>query len=294
MRDLLIPYAVGEGETSVFPDQAFSGGNYHCPECKGAVGVRTPANRRAHFFHLPPHGICKLEPSGARGEGELHAFAKHCLYAWLDRWLTGELEIPPVVEGKCAMHGKKFTVSIPRPRPYKLLMEHTTPEGRRLDLAMLNSDGRITIGFEVRASNSVTADKVATLPARWLELGAASIVKAYKKLLSGQQPPAISLLRWAEYDQPSCCKVPRATLSSTWTGAEFRSYASPPEPYIPPPIREAPGDAQLMAAAGRAIGSGLTPQSFADSYGAETGQPPRDILSRLRAYGVAKSGWSWS
>lgn len=294
MRDLLIPYALGEGGKPVFPDQAFSRGDYRCPECKHAIGVRTPVNKRAHFFHLPPYGTCNLDQSGAKGEGQLHALAKHCLFAWLDRWLSGELETAPNAEGRCSKHGQTFTVNIPRPKPYQLLLEHQTPEGRRLDLALLNSDKRITMGFEIRATHNVTAEKAAALPARWLELSASSITKAYQKILAGEQPPAISLLRWAEYDQPACCKAPRENFSRAWKPAEAPYHFVASEPYIPPPVQQVTGDAELMAAAGSAIGSGQTPQSFATSYAMLTGQQPRQVLSRLLAYGVARSNWTWS
>lgn len=311
MRELLIPYAhSGAEKAPIFPEQAFSGGDYTCPECDGRVGLRIPQEKRTHFYHLPPYQTCALNPElGGGGEGQLHAQAKHMLFAWLHRWLSGQIAVAPRMVGKCSTHKRQFEVSIPKPTPFQLFEEYVLPAGRRLDVALLNSDGRVTMGFEIRSKNPVIADKAADLPARWLELRASSVVKAYMAVLDGVSPPPIDLLRWAEYDRPDCCKQGAtaggrfggtARFASTYVGPRSIGNSAPgswspsnPVP-VPEPVAQDASDADLLSAAGKACANGQTPRSFAASYAAQNDMRESRVLSRLMAYGIAKSGWSWT
>ncbi len=295
MSDLLIPYALsGLNAEIVLPDRAFPGGDYDCPECLGKVGIKIPTKRRTHFFHLPPYEKCALNPElGGRGEGQIHAQAKHMLYSWLYRWLSGEVAVGPTVAGKCATHQVPFSVVIPRPSPFSLYKEFSLPSGRRLDVALLNSDHRVTMGFEVKSKHAVTAAKAEGLPARWLELRAESIIKAFEALIAEREVPAIEVIRWAEYDQPPCCKLRvRPSLSSGF-GTMVNIHPSPTSVHIPEPIQRESGDSELLSAAGKACCSGQTPKTFAASYAAMTGKSETAILRRLQEYGVARSAWSW-
>lgn len=294
MRDLLIPYALDSSNGPVLPDRAFAGGDYRCPECKGRVGIRTPSEKRAHFFHLPPHGTCNLEPSEqiSEGEGRLHAFAKHCLYAWLEQFFSDGHTLPPRFEGICSRHNRRFEVKLPQNGPFHVARENVTPEGRRVDVAVLDAAGNIALGIEIRATHQVSAEKAESLSGRWVELGAASIEKAYRKFLTGEIPPAINMLRWGKSDEPQCCKQPSGRqpfAALAIRGATQQSAAT-----IPEPVKIAPEDSAIFAAAGAACRNGQSPQSFANSYAQETGRNPRDVLRRLINFGVARSGWTWS
>lgn len=310
MRDLLIPYALGPKDAPVFPDRAFAGGDYRCPECQGRVGIRTPSEKRAHFYHLPPHGTCNLEPSDVSGEGEgrLHSIAKHTLYAWLERWITDDRTMPPRLEGICSQHGKRFLIELPRHGPFRVTREHTTPEGRRFDVAIIDASQGIALGIEIHASHRVSAEKAAALTARWVEVGAASIEKAYRKLLAGEIPPSINVLRWCKSDEPKCCKhsvsrhpfsfSPQQPFGAISNPAIFTGHKHdtnhPQAVFIPEPVKMVPEDTALLSAAGAASGNGQTPQNFANAYAKIVGLSPQKILQRLKLFGVARSDWSWS
>lgn len=53
-------------------------------------------------------------------------------------------------------------------------------------------------------------------------------------------------------------------------------------------------DGDLLSAAGKACANGQTPRSFAESFAAQHDMRESRVLSRLMAYGIAKSGWSWT
>jgi hypothetical protein len=126
-------------------------------------------------------------------------------------------------------------------------------------------------------------------------LRAESIVKAFEALIAGKEVPAIEVIRWAEYDQPACCKhrvLPR--LSPGFGLATNIPQSSPKPVHIPRPIKQESTDSKLLSAAGKASGNGQTPKSFAASYAAMTGETETAILRRLQEYGVARNAWSWT
>jgi hypothetical protein len=299
MSDLLIPYALtGPDRDIVFPDRAFPGGDYLCPECLGKVGLKVPTQKRTHFFHYAPSVQCALNPSQGGGEGLEHAQAKHMLYVWLLGWLSDEIETEPKAVGHCATHQKIFSITIPKPNPFSLHKEFALPSGRRLDVALLNVDGQVSMGFEINSTNAVTADKAKDLPARWLELRADSVIEAFDALRSGKPVPSLKMLRWAEYDVPSCCKRRAATraIRSSVRALEtsyLRESVETPE-YVRKPIKRDASDSVLLSAAGKACSDGQTPKGFAAAHAAATGASETAILHRLLDYGIAKSTWRWS
>lgn len=293
MSDLLIPYAFfGPSKITTLPDQALPGGDYKCPECLGKVGIKVPTQRRTHFFHLPPYSNCALNPALGGGEGQIHAQAKHMLYVWLHRWLSGDIATRPAVTGKCATHRQPFSIAIPAPAPFNLQKEFVLPSGRRLDVALLNSDHRVTMGFEIKSKHAVTAAKADGLPARWLELRAESIIKAFDALIAEKVVPALEVCRWAEYDQPLCCKHRPVSLSPLGYAPMTQTSAEPV--HIREPVRQDASDSELLSAAGKACRDGQTPKSFAASYAATTGKSETEILRRLQEYGIARGAWSWT
>lgn len=299
MSDLLIPYALsGPSGDNVFPDQAYPGGDYRCPECLGKVGLKVPIQKRTHFFHYPPYAQCALNPSQGGGEGLVHAQAKHMLYIWLLGWLLGEIETEPKAVAYCTTHQRIFSIAIPKPRPFSLHKEFILPSRRRLDIAILNGDGRVSMGFEIKSKNSVTADKAKDLPARWLELWADSVIESFDLLHLGKPVPSLKVLRWAEYDAPSCCKrhiiTPISRLSGRTPGTlHLRESFEQPE-YVRKPVNQEPTDRALLSAAGKACGDGQSPKVFAAVHAAATGVSETTILHRLMDYGIAKSAWRWS
>ena len=293
MSDLLIPYAFsGSCEKITLPDQALPGGDYKCPECFGKVGIKVPAKRRTHFFHLPPYSNCALNPALGGGEGQIHAQAKHMLHVWLHRWLSGDIATKPVLTGRCANHRQFFSIAIPAPDPFDLQKEFVLPSGRRLDVALLNSDRRVTMGFEIKSKHAVTAAKADGLPARWLELRAESIIKAFDALIAENEVPAIEVCRWADYDQPACCKQRSVSISSI--GYAPSTYAPPVPVSILEPVKHVASDSVLTSEAGIACRTGQTPKSFAASYATATGKSETEVLRRLQEYGIAKGAWSWT
>ncbi len=297
MKDLLVPYAISASlGDEVFPEKAMPGGQYLCPECNKPVGIRIPEKRRAHFFHIPPLGSCALNPAnGAKGEGHQHALAKHFLYAWLKKWLSGETTIAPAIEGKCSTHSRSFAIEIPKPSPYQVEKEYRIPSGRRLDVAVLNEDGRVSMGFEVFHSNHVGEEKGAELPARWIELRAKSIISSYSQLLEGLAPEPLLALRWARYDDPPCCKNHKRFVPAPPTQVRIPVSSSyqPETVVIPPPTVEMSEDSDLLAASGVACREGISPREFAKQYGKKIGASEHWVLQRLLTYGIAKGDWRW-
>lgn len=294
MSDLLIPYALAaNGDAIVVPERAFSSSDYRCPECLQRVHLRIPTDRRTHFFHVPPSsGTCLLDSRSGRGEGQVHAFAKHALFIWLHRWLSGDSIAEPVLQGQCSTHRQSFLVSLPKPQPFALHKEYLVPSGRRLDIALLDGEGRIAIGFEIRHRHAVTAKKAEGLPARWLELEAQSIVAAFQATLAGNPVAQCRVMRWSEHDTPSCCKA-RQALSFVGA-AQFAGGKNNRDVTILPPIARLDGDDALMREAGVAASNGVTPYAFAMTYARKTSSTASSVVQRLKDFGLARSGGSWS
>ncbi|RTL54167.1 MAG: hypothetical protein EKK46_08515 [Rhodocyclaceae bacterium] len=305
MKDLLVPYALGTNGVRVYPEEAFPGGSFKCPECNGRLGIRIPKEWRTHFYHQSPAQYCALSPTfNGSGESVIHSKAKHMLMAWLDKWLSQSTEIAPVLRGTCSTHGRRFEIPVPRATNASVELEFNTLTGRRFDVAIIKADGELLMGFEIKYVHGVTEAKAKDLPGSWLELSAESVIRSYLKFAYGTAPDPIIILRWPPAHQPPCCKEantpkPQATAIpvSPYPVSSYRVPIYPPEDqrvYIPPPNGVRSGDADLFAEAGRASGAGMTPQQFANAFAAEHGMRSSEVLSRLRSFGVAKSAWYWS
>lgn len=189
---LRVPFGRDARGTAVPPVEAQPDRDYFCPECGWQLVLRRGDTRVRHFAHRKNAPACALA-----GDGWLHTTAEHIVVASVERWLSGRTSAP-VVEYACRVrHGrwvpaceKTVSASLESLRVARAVREHTLKSRQlRVDVLLMDADGRPVLGVEVRDTHAVDSakrDRLAPLP--FIEVDALGILSNW-------------LLWRAEYEQ---------------------------------------------------------------------------------------------
>lgn len=176
--DLLVPFALDAAGRWLRPGEAADHGRYACPDCRGRAVVRQGRGIIRHFAHFRTSPGCRLA-----GEGAEHVAAKYTVVAAVQRWREGRA-LAPVVAMRCATCGAlhaeceldPFVADAALEREVSLVAGE---RACRLDVALLDGEGRLALGVEIRAAHAVPGDKEtllrrARLP--WMEIEARQVI----------------------------------------------------------------------------------------------------------------------
>lgn len=189
---LRVPFGRDAQGTAVPPVEAQPDRDYFCPECGWGLLLRSGNTRVRHFAHRKNAPACALT-----GDGWLHTTAELIVVAAVERWLAGKTSAP-VVEYACRVrHGRSVTAcdktvwaSLESLRVARAQREHTlTSRQLRVDVMLMDANGRPVLGVEVRDTHAVDPakrDRLAPLP--FIEVDALGILSNW-------------LLWRAEYEQ---------------------------------------------------------------------------------------------
>ncbi|MCK6458528.1 MAG: hypothetical protein L6Q95_01375 [Planctomycetes bacterium] len=195
-EDLLVPFALGDGGAWLRPGEAPDHGRFECPDCGGRVVVREGEDIVRHFAHWRDAPSCRLA-----GESAEHMAAKYAVVAAVKRWKAGQAGAPVVV-ATCGGCGGTIEERPLRPVVAEAAIEVALP-GARLDVALKDARGRVSLGIEILHAHAVPADKGrARVP--WIEVRAAQVLAS----LGGRLEPVRGNVRLPR--ECAACRKERA------------------------------------------------------------------------------------
>ncbi|HEX5135651.1 MAG TPA: competence protein CoiA family protein [Planctomycetota bacterium] len=213
MRELLVPFALSDGRW-LRPGEAPDHGRFECPECRGRVVVREGSAVVRHFAHWRDAPSCRLS-----GESAEHVAAKYAVMAAVRRWKAGQAAAPAVV-ATCRGCGGTIEERPLRPVVADALLEVAVP-GARLDVALVDARGKVSLGIEILHAHAVPADKGrARIP--WIEVRSARILES----LGGRLEPVRGNVRMPR-ECATCRRARGAALVSENARAAAASLAAP-------------------------------------------------------------------
>lgn len=180
---LRVPVAIDAAGLAVVASEASRGTRYHCPECSGLIVLRDGGRRVRHFAHHRANVACPLQVDG---NGFIHRAASIAIVAAFERWRRGTATAP-LISYRCRRRSHRAapacdcavefsTAGLPAARAVR---EHAVSDRDvRLDVALLDDDGGVVLGIEVRDTHPVDAPKrerLAGVP--FLEVDALAILQ---------------------------------------------------------------------------------------------------------------------
>lgn len=147
----------------VFPSDACKHVKYYCPECRGAVQLRSGSKIRPHFYHVNPNATCS-------SEGIIHQAAKALLLYWIN---SGH---PLRIAYHCPQCHHEGSYSLPFPNGLTAIQEYQV-EPYRGDVVLVDTRGHPHGDLEILSSHPVDDQKATYLPVPWAEFEAELILK---------------------------------------------------------------------------------------------------------------------
>ncbi|MGQ0612759.1 MAG: competence protein CoiA family protein [Planctomycetaceae bacterium] len=247
--ELLVPFAKDTAGAWLRPGEAADGGRFFCPDCSERVIVREGDEIVRHFAHFRPDGSCRLS-----GESAEHVAAKLCVVAAVARWRTGQAEAPRIV-ACCGTCGEVTASSPLKPTVAGAVLERELElDGRRwrLDVALLDDDGRILLGIEVRHRHAVPDEKAARLPRGrlpFLELASHQVLAAAGERLVALRSGGAKLPR----ECAPCRRAREEAERRAWAVEQARALAAPRGHFEQSLARQASWTARQREALGRSF-----------------------------------------